>query len=523
MSKLAGFRYSNFRSIRAEKERHKREVSPLALACREDFLLFRSYVCDHASYAHHKGWEGELNTGRDSRVLPGCAGPHTLILAPRGSSKSTYLVEWVAWTLGRAIERKMALKILYIAYSAEISAGKSEQIKAIITSPRYQEVFPWVRRNPSRWGSTRWDIDRRHAGLTETDEPYTLAIAGLAGAVTSRRSHLIVLDDLIRRPQDIENPDVRSKMSQNWTRVILPTLVEGGRAVCLGTRMLFSDIYATTMTRDLGWNVIEEQAILFDHLGREYSYCPELFSLDYLRQVREQDPDGFVFQYQNRIPENQDLRFRQEWLRFGRPPKLRDFEEIAIGCDLSASLKESADYTCFILAGRVGTDVWILDMVRGRWAGNQEKCDVILGLLLEWDILTTEVEYELDGTGRPIWSVQPKSHDFWPVTHSRSVTCYFDANAYQLSFRADFEGYINGQLGIDTLYAYPMKAKGDKLSRLRSVTGLFQAGQVTFNRARDMSRLVYELNSLGMCDHDDCADSMTYALRGMQIPRLKDV
>jgi hypothetical protein len=62
-----------------------------------------------------------------------------------------------------------------------------------------------------------------------------LCCAGLKGAVTSKRSHLCIIDDAIKSADDIKNKDIRVAMEDNWNSVIVPTMFEGGRAICLGT------------------------------------------------------------------------------------------------------------------------------------------------------------------------------------------------------------------------------------------------------------------------------------------------
>ena len=156
------------------------ELSEMALSCRTDFIAFREYVCEHESFEHHLQWEKILNTGKDNPNLKGIAGDDTLILAPRGSSKSTYLLEWAAWVIGTHTIQGIGLKILYVSYEITTAQNKSEQVQSIISSPKYREVFPEVRPG-DKWATKQWVIDRSHANLSTIDEPYTMACTGLRG------------------------------------------------------------------------------------------------------------------------------------------------------------------------------------------------------------------------------------------------------------------------------------------------------------------------------------------------------
>jgi phage terminase large subunit-like protein len=158
------------------------------LLARKDFNAFRWYVKNHKSYTHHQEWSRYLNTDLNSRCLNGIAGDDLLILAPRGSSKSTFLIEWVAYQIGRhaAPEIRQALKVLYVSYELKTARQKSQQIKRLLTLPEYRRVFPWIRPGEN-WANELWEIDFAHAGLPGADEPYTVAAAGLIGNVTGKR------------------------------------------------------------------------------------------------------------------------------------------------------------------------------------------------------------------------------------------------------------------------------------------------------------------------------------------------
>jgi len=519
---MAYYSHHNFQSLsvnRRAASRSQKEAPSWALAARHDLEVFRQYVCGHETWGHHKEWANILTTGKDAKFLPLVAGPDTLILAPRGSSKSTFLLEWIAWVLGQvtAPDIKWAIKILLICFNQNIANSKSEQLQSIVDSDKYRIVFPWVKPNKGRWSLQKWDIDRKAAGLTTTDEPYTLATAGLAGAVTSRRAHLMVFDDLIKRPKDIENPAIRETMRNNYHNVILPTIMDGGRTVCLGTRMRLDDIYTTTFTPKNNWHVVEEQAILVDANGRERSYCEELSSLEFLRDRRDKDPDAFLLQFQNKIPASMDARFKSAWMVDATIP--RRFDEVCVACDLSAGLKETADYTVMMLVGRKGDNYYIIDMARGRWSGNVEKMDVLLGLLIENGMCLTDLDYEIDTTGKPVWSEDPKRGRFWIPPGGYYINLYADSNSYQLSFQGDCEATLM-RLGLHWITPWPMKTKSggggrDKLMKYRAMTGIFQRLKVVYNKYKDLQRVKYELENAGMTDHDDCADALYFAMDGM--------
>lgn len=500
---------------RKARQRDQIEQPPEALKAADNFEWFRRWVCDQVTFPHQRDWLKEFNTGIDSNVLLGIAGDNTLVLSPRGSTKSTFLLQWVAWQVGRHINQGVELKVFYISYTIDVAADKSKQIQEILKLPRYRMVFPKVRLSRSIRSPRKWDVDRDLAGLTTIDEPYTLACAGLKGAIVSRRSHLAIFDDLIKSPKDIENPTIREQLRKNWTASIRPTMVHGSRAICLGTRMRLDDLYATNFNEEYGWKVITQKAIVTDAQLKEQSYCEVLAPLEGLQQMREEDEEAFEFQYQNQIPKNLDLRFKAEWLQYTQTfEDVALYDAIGVGIDLSASLRETADYTVFTLIGKIGADYHILDMRRGRWAGNLDKCWVLLGMLLEWGVvrLRDGMRYTINDYQIPVFETELSGADLYcPFSQ---VSVHVESKSYEISFDQDWLSFCD-DLSLWSFMVFPDRDRGDKLLKLKSVTGLFQKGRVWFDLCSDFAPMLHELKLPLQTEHDDCLDSLVLGLRGM--------
>ena len=252
---------------------------------RIDFAYFCDVVGDKPPAAHHKEWHRYLCTGDNTECLIGIGGPNIDILAPRGSAKSTVLGLYTAWSIGIHALHKKPLKILYISYTVDVARPKSAAIKRIIEESKlYREIFPMVKIAKGINSNEYWSIDWKFAGIKSTgEEEFTICCAGLKGAVTSKRSHLCILDDVVKSADDIKNRDIRQMMEDNWNSVIVPTMFEGGRAICLGTRFRHDDIHSTTFTPVNDWVQIVQSAITVDNNGDEVSYWPDMWSLEYLQ------------------------------------------------------------------------------------------------------------------------------------------------------------------------------------------------------------------------------------------------
>lgn len=483
-------------AVRRQQIRQPRNIDALKLA-REDFAYFCEYVADKAPAKHHLDWHRHFITDQDSSCLLKIAGPNIDLLAPRGSAKSTVLGLLTAWIIGIHTQAKRPLQILYLSYTVDIARSKSATIKRIIESKRYQEVFPTVRLMKNVTSNEYWSIDYRFAGIDATgDEQFTLCAAGLKGSVTSKRSHLVMIDDAIKSAADISNPDIRKQMQENWNAVIAPTMFEGARAICLGTRFRHDDIHSTTFNEQNNWRQVVLSAIQHNpKTGEEESYWPEMWSLDYLKEKKRQAPIAFSFQYMNQVIRQNELSLAPELLV--KAEISTEFDTLGIGVDLSAGTKEKNDYTVMILGGRIGDKIHIIDYRRMRVMGNLEKLDALKELLNDWSILGR------DDNG-----------NYFP-THS---TCdiWSEAVQYQASLEADFKRVCLNNESLYNLIWHPVKGfRADKLARFRGIMGMFEDRKIIFNRFRNFTTLFEELTNFGVSSHDDTVDALVWLVNGL--------
>jgi len=486
------------RTARAAAKQHvvKKSSGVDIERARTDFAYFCDVVGEKPPATHHKEWHRYLCTDQDTECLIGIGGPNIDILAPRGSAKSTVLGLYTAWAIGIHALHKKPLKILYISYTVDVARPKSAAIKRIIEESKiYREIFPTVKIAKGINSNEYWSIDWKFAGIKSTgEEEFTICCAGLKGAVTSKRSHLCILDDVVKSADDIKNKDIRQMMEDNWNSVIVPTMFEGGRAICLGTRFRHDDIHNTTFVPANDWIQIVQSSITVDDQGEEVSYWPEMWSLEYLQDRRRQAPISFSFQYQNQVVQTSELSLSPDLIVKGKIST--DFDSLGIGVDLSAGVRERNDYTVMVLGGRVGDKIHIIDCKRIRIMGNLEKLESLMEMCYEWGIVNKDSnQYFPSGSTIDIWS---------------------EAVAYQASLEADFKRICLGDHGLYNLNWHAVKGfRGDKVARFRGIMGLFEQRKIIFNKYRKFQALTDEIVNFGVSSHDDCVDALVWLCNGL--------
>ncbi len=487
--------------IKAESDirSRRKSASDIAIACRADFLTFRKYVCGQETYPHMLVWDKALNTGVSNHTLQGIAGDDVSILAPRNSAKSTFLAQWVAWVIGTHTMAGISLRVLYISYVIEVASNKSRQIKAIIESEKYQEVFPKVRKWRSKWGENEWCIDQAYAGLRTIDEPYTLACSGLFGAINSKRSHLMVFDDVLKSRQEANNKAIQDRMYDNYYNVIRFTRFSGSRAVNLGTRFAKYDVHNRIFIPENGWKVIKQSALITNADNTLSSLCNPVgnglgISVEELLREKEEDEETFLLQRQNEIPETNAEGIKLHHIKHAWIPQ--QFERLVLGLDLAVSDKSYSDHTAFVMVGVTNDSLYVCDAWQEKIKGNMRKIDIIHSL----------------------WGK-------WRHTCDNPLILAVDKNKYSISIEGDLEDYIKESTdyfaGLLVENVASTNRGKDKLDRLNSHSFLFEKGKVFFNKVSapllpnkltPIQQLVSEITDYNPLDHNDLLDSLEVAI-----------
>lgn len=459
--------------IAQQQARAATQISPCdrTLAARNNLGIFGEHISGLKPARHHQEWLTAIVTNSSSTALKLVAGKNLRIAAPRGAAKTTWISLALAWIIGH----NPGIRVILVSFSEEIALSISVAVKLIIESEQYREVFPNI--FPSkRWSDGAWFIDRTAAGFTQILKDPTVLAVGSGGSIASRRSDLIILEDPIKSSDAIANPIIRKAMVRWWGEVLRPTMVPGARAITSCTRYRIDDIHGTTFTTENNWQVITQSAII-EHNGVESSYWAEYVSLEELLAIREENPTTFSSQYQNNPLSEENQIIKPEWIVRGAIPN--QFEALALGIDLAASKKESADYTALVLIGKQGKNYYVVDAHRGRWTIYETALEIF------------------------------KMHSRWNPT-TRDFTIQIESVAYQSAFGPELKRLALAEglsLRIDNVHP-----KGDKEQRLRGVTGLLETELVTFNIGQPLGALIEELLQFGVSAHDDTVDAFTLAL-----------
>lgn len=292
----------------------------------------------------------------------------------------------------------------------------------------------------------------------------------------SHRPDYIVIDDL-DDDELCENPARVTRLT-NWVKEALFGALDGGRGrfIMVGNLIAKNSVLANIAATD---GVHVSQVNIWDKNGN-VSWAAK-WTPDEVKAIeRFQGYRSFQKEYMNN-PITEGAVFRQDWIKWGKLPELKKFEELVLYIDPSFKGTTKNDYKAAKLWGKVGSQLWhIKAFVR--------QCSVAEMVRWLYDL------YE------------------WSLEKGIAIKWYMEANFMQDTILDEFrrEGNVRGyQLPISG----DRRKKPDKFQRVEAISPLWERGFVTYNEDEkndpDMlagidQTLAFEK---GMRGHDDAPDA----------------
>ena len=428
---------------------------------KNNFLYFVKQMWpEFIAGAHHKIIADKLEgiaTGELKRLIVNMPPRHTK------SEFASYL--FPAWMIGR----KPKMKIIQATHTTELAVSFGRKVKNLLERDDYKEIFPDANLSADSKASGRWDT--KAGGIYYA--------VGVGSNLAGRGGDLIVLDD----PHSEQTAMSNSGFEDAWewyTGGPRQRLQPGGAIVLVQTRWSQKDMTGQlikSMAKDPladQWEVIELPAIM-----PSGSACwPEYWSLPDLESVKASiPPSKWNAQYQQNPTGEDNAIIPRSWWKRWKKKNVPDLKYVIQSYDTAFTKRETSDYSAITTWGVFSPEeggppgLILLDSKKGRWDFPELK-----GIALEeyeyWDPDTVIVEAKASGL---------------PLTHELRNT------------------------GIPVVNFTPSKGN-DKVSRVHSVSPLFEAGMVWAPEETFADEMIEEVAAFPNGEYDDLVDSMTQAL-----------
>jgi len=449
----------------AESKRLKLELRLAQLEknekCQNDFLTFvRAMWPDFIAGRHHK-----IIADKFERVATGELKRLIINMAPRHTKSEFASYLFPAWMMGR----DPRMKIIQATHTTELAVNFGRKVKNLIETDEYKEVFPEVALAVDSKASGRWDTNK--GGMYYA--------VGVGSNLAGRGGDLVVIDD----PHSEQTAMSNSGFDDAWewyTGGPRQRLQPGGSIVLVQTRWSEKDMTGQllrSMAKDPladQWEVVELPAI-FDN---DEPCWPQYWSLEDLTAVKASiPPSKWNAQYQQNPTGEENAIIPREWWKTWEKEVVPQLQYVIQSYDTAFSKRETADYSAITTWGVFYPEeggppnLILLDSKKGRWDFPELK-DQAYDQYNYWEPDTVIVEAKASGM---------------PLTQELR------------------------QIGIPVVNYTPSKG-ADKVTRVHSVSPLFEAGMVWAPDEVFADEMIEEVAAFPNGEYDDLVDSMTQAL-----------
>lgn len=393
---------------------------------------------------------------------------------PRHGKSELVSVRFPAWFLGNNPD----LRMIGTSYAATLAERFSGQARNQFNDHRWPYGVALATETKSK---ASWDISGYRGGYIA---------AGVGGAITGSGAHVFLIDDPVKNAEDAQSEAKRESTWDWYTSTAYTRLEEDAAIVLVMTRWHEDDLAGRLLAEMKSggeqWEILSLPAVAEanDALGREpgQALWPEKYNEKQLAGIqRTVGTQTWISLYQQRPTAEEGAMFKRKWFE-NRPQTYPDGLRWVRYWDLAASTKTSADYTASAAVALDGEgNLWIRDMIRGRWEWPDAK-----------KVMQTTMRAE---------------------PHTRHIV----------------EQALHGLAALQdlrrdrTLAAIPMKGvvvDKDKVSRAMAWADRAEAGKVRLVQGPWIAEFLDEVCSFPNAAHDDQVDTVSGGIRDLARSRM---
>ncbi|MCW3476404.1 phage terminase large subunit [Limobrevibacterium gyesilva] len=341
--------------------------SLLRALLRQDLPSFtaKCFATLEAGRPFHGNWHIRHIGWQLSRVASGEVKRLALTIPPRHLKSICVTVAYTAWAVGHA----PSLKVITVSYADELAKLHAAAFRTVVESDWYRALFPAYRISRA----TQTEVETTAGGIRYA--------GSVGGSILGRGADLIVVDDPIKAQAALSAAE-RRKVKEFYDNTLYTHLNDKGRgAIVIVMQRLHQDDLVGHVLGQEPWELAAIPAIETE--DRSYRLGPEPGEMHHRRvgeviDCRREDRAvldqlrrtlgsmNFAAQYQQDPVPPDGNAIRREWLRFyDTLPSQLDL--VVVSWDTASTLGEASDWSVSTVWGLRGSDIFLLDVVRGRF------------------------------------------------------------------------------------------------------------------------------------------------------------
>ena len=431
-------------------------------------LCRQMYKC-YVAYVHHNNWIA----GKAASFL--CDTVESFINKKTGHAYDILIISWPPQH-GKSMTVTETLPSWYLINNP------TKRVIEISYSEDFAQLFG--RRNKAKLnefgGKFGVELATSPNSSTEfeTTQGGSMISRGVMSGVTGRPCDLMIIDDPIKNRAEADSEAYRNRLWAEWLDSFKSRLAAGAKVILIQTRWHEDDLAGRIMATEKNVTVVNLpcEAREDDPLGRKPgdALCPEIGKdNEWLKEFKASYDEGSrtweaLYQGHPTTPEGNILN-RKWWKRFDLD-ELPPVNRIVISVDAAFKDGESSDYTAITVWGKLGPDIYLIDMVHKQI-----------------DFVRTVDEIQMLADKYPSYK-----------------KIYIEEKANGAAIISFLKRKLHSIININ-----PM---GGKVSRVNAISGLIEAGNVHIPNTDWGESFINECASFPNAAHDDMVDSMSQCL-----------
>lgn len=374
--KLEGEIFKKMLSLNAKTENN--EVRERRKAFKTDFESFLVYFYDKLKNPKNaterkqftvKFFHKEILRELQNLVLSNCGNTlevqsaiNYLINFPPRHGKSTILCYWIAW----CFTINLQCNFIYTSYSQGLVHKMSQEIKDIMECPEFVDMYPNIKFHKKKDAKGIWSIQGGGEFIATALGGQIVGFG--AGNTATQFGGAIIIDDPLK-PDDAKYPRKRQNALDYYNNTL-----KSRRNSIANTPIIL--IMQRLHVDDLAGYILENEPkdwkhykyVAFDE-NKGQALWENVMSAKELMKLKLIDPKIYYGQYQQEpIIEGGNL-IKAQWFRTFSLQDLATLmiKKVYIVGDTAFKTQEHHDYSVFTVFATDNLNVYILDMVRGKW------------------------------------------------------------------------------------------------------------------------------------------------------------
>lgn len=309
------------------------------------------------------------------RVVKGECPRLIINLPPRFGKTELAVKSFVAWGMALNPESKW----IHLSYSDSLALDNSEEVKDLITSAEYQEMFPNVQIKKDSKAKNKWyttvgggvlarssagQVTGFGAGAVEKEDEELINEIDSLNAFTEFAG-AIIIDDPIK-PDDAESETLREKVNKKFETTIRSRINSRKTPMIIIMQRVHEDDLSGYLQRiEAGeWEVLSLPAINPDGTA----LWEHKMNLEDLEKVKKANRYVFETQYMQNPSTPDGKPFHKSKLKYFDASELENIKSNSEGCVSYIDCKdEGKDFYCHVFVHVIGDTFYVTDVIHNQF------------------------------------------------------------------------------------------------------------------------------------------------------------